>query len=338
MQIKKTVLNRIEKLYAPCIGETEGKQVYIGCTEGPGRAEATIDGERSLLWDGPGGTMNIVPVPGKRDTYFATQKFLPVFAAQDCTLNLVEYRDNTWRVKEIMPFPYLHRFDLFERNGNLFFFGGTLCRHKEFQQDWSQPGSVYTGRLDPERLGEPFELRELYRGITKHHGLWYEKDWGADGAYFVSGTEGVFAFSIPTSGEDWCVEQILDHEVSDMALCDADGDGVLELATIEPFHGNKAIIYRKQMGAYVPEQEYGIDFGHVIWGGLAAGKNRFLLGYRRQAMELLAISWENGRWETEQIDKGTGPSQIAVKQVGGVTQILAANRQIDELALYELRE
>ena len=64
MKIKKTVLTHIEKLYAPCIGEHAGKPVYIGCTEGPGAAEAVIDGQLSRLWDGPGGTMNIVPVPG----------------------------------------------------------------------------------------------------------------------------------------------------------------------------------------------------------------------------------------------------------------------------------
>lgn len=337
MKIQKTVLGQIDKVYAPCIAPLDGGLCCIGCTEGGGEARAWVGGRSELLWDGPGGTMNIVPVPGVPGTFFATQRFLPVFDAKACTLNLVRRQNGSWSVTEVMPFPYLHRFDLFEHDGAVYFVGATLCAGKAFQQDWSQPGAVYTAKLDFAHLERPLACRELYRGITKNHGLWHDTGWGEHGAYFVAGEQGAFVFPIPADpmADAWHVSKVLDGEVSDLALCDADGDGEPELAAIQPFHGSRAVLYHLHDGRFCPVWEKEIDFGHVVWGGLLAGQPAFLLGYRRQAMELFALTWEHSAWQETLVDTGTGPSQIAVCESGGRTQVLAANRQIGELALYE---
>lgn len=137
MIIEKTVLAEVDKVYATCIGRLEGKEAWIGASEGEGPCVCAVDGKTLTLWDEPGGTMNIVPIPGRSGEFYGTQKFLPVFAADDCTLNHIKYENGSFCVTEVMKTPYLHRFDLFLQDGQVYFIGSTLCGKKEFTQDWS---------------------------------------------------------------------------------------------------------------------------------------------------------------------------------------------------------
>lgn len=335
MKIEKKVLAEVNKVYATCIGTRNGKTAWFGASEGAGECVCAQGDRIEKLWTEPGGTMNIVPIPGRDGEFYATQKFLPVFAAADCTLNYVRYENGDWIVSEVMKTPYLHRFDLFLQGGEVYFIGASLCGKKEFTQDWSSPGAVYAGKVK-ENPGEAFPLRKLYEGITKNHGFCREE---RDGVlrYLITGTEGIFAFEVPPCpcSDDWKISRLLDGEVSDIAVCDIDGDGKAEYASIEPFHGNKAVIYKEEGGKLTPVKEYEIDFGHVIWGGTINGKPVFLLGYRRQEMELLMISYDGG-FKEELIDSGTGPSQISVLSGENESFVLSANRQINELALYKI--
>lgn len=335
MIFKKQVLGNIEKCYATCIGEVDGQVSFIGASEGPSEARAYVGSQELQLWNGPGGSMNILPVPGKANEFYGTQKFLPVFAAEECTLNYIVYKDGTWTVKEVQKFPYLHRFDLYEVKGDVYFMGATLCSGKEFVQDWSKPGAVYAGKLNRD-LSQAFEPRQIYTGITKNHGFCRVE--GASVHYLITGVEGVFDFEVPTDpmADDWKIQQLMSHEVSDIAVCDIDGDGIVEYATIEPFHGNRCVIYKDLDGELKAVKEYPIEFGHVIWGGQLAGEASFLLGYRKEAMELSRISMKKGEFNNELIEANVGPSQLSVYQDGEASYILSANRQIDELAVYRV--
>lgn len=64
-----------------------------------------------------------------------------------------------------------------------------------------------------------------------------------------------------------------------MALSDLDGDGVKELMTIEPFHGNTIKVYRMIDGQYQEVWKYDnpIDFAHTLVGCKIAGKNSFVV-------------------------------------------------------------
>lgn len=335
MIIEKTVLAEVDKVYATCIGRLEGKEAWIGASEGEGPCVCAVDGKTLTLWDEPGGTMNIVPIPGRSGEFYGTQKFLPVFAAADCTLNHIKYENGSFCVTEVMKTPYLHRFDLFLQDGQVYFIGSTLCGKKEFTQDWSSPGAVYTGMVkdDPR---EAFPLKKLYVGITKNHGFCRED--GLFGLrYLITGVEGIFAFQVPKHpwDDDWTVTKLWEGEISDIAACDIDGDGQMEYASIEPFHGSKAVIYKEVDGALSPIKEYDIDFGHVIWGGTVNQRPVFILGYRRQEMKLLMIYYD-GEFKEELIDSGVGPSQISVLSGENESFVLSANRQINELALYKI--
>ena len=338
MKVTKKELCLIDKCYATCLYETKEDLVAIGCSEGPSEAMAITGKNESVIWDSVGGTMNFVKIPGLDNEFLATRRFVPLFQAADCELNHVSFKNGKWAVTPIMVFPYLHRFDCFTRNGEVYFFGATLCKSKDFPQDWSRPGSVYVGRLSAD-FSKVEDLKVLYSGITKNHGLWHDEEPDGEECFIVAGVEGAFCFHVPSDpiNDEWKIEILIDSEVSDVALCDIDGDGEKELATIEPFHGSRCVIYKKTaQEGYTPVFEYEIDFGHVLWGGRIAGKEGFILGYRRKDMRIYAITFRNNLYFMEMIDERVGPSQVSVVNKGDVTYALFANRQINQLALYTL--
>jgi hypothetical protein len=187
-----------------------------------------------------------------------------------------------------------------------------------------------------EDITMPFELQVLYEGITKNHGF-CKGEWKGETAYFLTGVEGMFIVTPPkTLKEEWLVEQLFDYEISDCALCDIDGDGELEIATIELFHGDKGKIYKHIEGVWTVIHEHDYEFGHVVWGGTLAGKPAFIIAGRKGAMEVVVFTYEDGNIIEQVIDNTGGPSNIAVYNLPDKDVILAANRQIGEYAVYEV--
>lgn len=340
MNIKKSILKQLDKAYATTIMDIKGQAHYLIATEGYGPCVTFngVTGEEGKAWDGPGGTMNIVPIPNRENQFIATHDFTPTFQAKESKIVHAALDDKgNWIVKPIMIIPYLHRFDLFMLHGKLFFIGATLCEDKETKDDWSKPGKVYIGEV-PEELSGPFPIKPILEGITKNHGFCRGK-WNNRDAYLISGSEGVFVLYLPEEGKDqWESEQILHHEVSDIAVCDIDKDGCMELAAIEPFHGSRGVIYKSIDGKLTPIHEHEYEFGHVVWGGNILDKPAFIIGGRKGNMELNCFQMDETTKEITHftIDNKGGPSNIAVGQKGNSNFIVAANRQIGEIALYEI--
>lgn len=340
MKINKRILGQLDTVYAPAIMEVNGLVTFLAAGDRACMAFNESDWKGTTVWAEPGGTMNIVPVPGRKNEFIATQAFYAGFQAQESKIVHAKCdSDSKWVITPIMTIPYLHRFDLFILNDKLCFIGGILCGDKEYKEDWSKPGKVVIGEIG-EEIGEPFALRTILEGVRKNHGFCKGK-WNHKDAYLVSGVEGVFALYLPEKASDsWEVERLLDHEVSDMAICDLDNDGCMELATIEPFHGNRGIIYKNKDGKLTPIYEYEYEFGHVIWGGKILNKPSFIIGGREGHRELNCFQIENGSGQIKHftIDNTGGPTNIAVLNTGKSDLILAANRDVEEIALYEIFE
>lgn len=339
MNINKKVLGQLERAYATCIMELNDRLHYIVASEGETKCVA-FDAETlemREIWDGPGGTMNIIPVPGRKNEFIATQKFTPTFNAAESRIAHVKAEaDGTFTVTPIMTIPYLHRFDLLLIEGNLHLIGGTLCTSKAFKDDWSDPGKIVTGQFQ-EDITKPFELEVIYDGITKNHGF-CAGEWKGRKAFMITGVEGIFvAYPPSVSDGEWEVEQLFDYEVSDCALCDIDGDGETEIATIELFHGDKGKIYKEIDGQWQVIHEHDYEFGHVVWGGSLRGKPAFIIAGRKGLMEMVIYTVnEDGTMEETLVDNTGGPSNIAVVNLPDRDVILAANRQIGEMAIYEI--
>lgn len=341
MKYEKKFLRKLYRCYAASSTAVDGKTKILLATEGEGPCYSYggADYKESIVWDGPGGTMSMVRVPGKNGDFLAVQNFFPTFQSEKADIVWAKpEKDDKWTIKPILNLPYVHRFDILSANGVNYFLGSVLCNSKAFKDDWSDPGKVYAGTL-PEDLNEKIELKVIKEGLTKNHGYCRacldDKMVG-----IVTSEEGAFVITPPQKeGDDWNTEQILKRPIGDIAVVDIDEDGENELVTIEPFHGNKFIINKKINGEYKEIYSYPkkIDFGHVVWGGKLRGVPSIIGGYRREEGELFVIQCTDKKkltFKAETIEAGIGPSNVAVINGKDKDIIISANREIGEAALY----
>ncbi|MBP2633343.1 MAG: hypothetical protein H6Q70_3971 [Firmicutes bacterium] len=338
MKIEKNFLTKLHRCYATSSTVIDGEKKILFATEGEGACYmySGPEFEQSTVWDGPGGTMSIVAVPGKNGDFLAVQNFFPTFQSENATIVWGKPKsDGKWLVKTLFKLPYIHRFDILSANGVHYFIGCTLCTSKTEKEDWSDPGKIYVAVI-PENLDEPMELKIIKTGMTKNHG-YSRATWHGKMAGMVTCEEGVFAVTPPQkTGEGWTIETVLERPVSDIAVIDIDDDGEDELVTIEPFHGNQFLINKKTDTGYKVVYQYPeeMEFGHVVWGGQLRGVPTIIGGQRRHAKDLFYIQYQNGNYVKTTIETDIGPSNVAVINNKDRDIIISANREIGEAVLY----
>jgi hypothetical protein len=232
----------------------------------------------------------------------------------------------------LLILPFIHRFAILERAGVRYLLCATLCTTKKNEDDWTSPGGLYAAEL-PDHLPHPISLTQVAGGMTRNHGFWQVNR----GAALTSCDQGIFEVLPPERrGAGWIVKQLNNKPASDIALGDIDGDGKDEMAVIEPFHGGRFNIYRKNAASYTPYYTYPgkTDFLHVVWGGKLRGENVFIGGGRGADKELFLIRNENGNLTSQIIDKEAGPANICVINGKERDLILAANHESGEGAIY----
>ncbi len=235
--------------------------------------------------------------------------------------------------------PYLHRFDILQRNGKNFFIGCTLSSAKNAKDDWSNPGSVYVGELPEDENGE-LVLTELRNDFFKNQG--YERvTWNGLQCGMVSCKSGIYIFTPPSSADDaWSIEQIMSQPTSDIACIDIDGDGQPEIATIEEFHGSYFRVYKMIDGEYrqIFEHPEVSEFYHVAASGKINGNPVFMGGCRRGKQQLFILSYnqETAKIEIHTVDENVGPSNAMNVNLGDRDIIISANREIGQAAIYDI--
>lgn len=342
MNFEKKFLTNLHRCYATSSTVIDGDRKILIATEGQGPCYMYEGDEfrQSTVWDGPGGTMSMIPIPGKNGDFLAVQNFFPTFQSENATIVRAKFtKEGEWDVKTLFKLPYVHRFDILtSENGKLYFLGATLCTSKTCKEDWSDPGKIYVGEI-PENLNEEIKLTVIKEGLTKNHGYCRAQFKGIE-CGVVTSEEGAFVVTPPQNdNENWTVEKILDKPISDIAVIDIDEDGEDELVTIEAFHGDKFIINKKIDGEYKEIYKYPkkLNFGHALWAGKLRGVPTILGGYRREEEELFYIQCDDKdklTFKTGTIEKGIGPSNVAVINEEDRDIIISANRQIGEAALY----
>jgi hypothetical protein len=338
LQFYKEDLMKMTDCYAVCPITAWGRTFYLFASDCRGSCCA-VDAEThgvTTIWEEPGGTMSIIPIPGEKGEFLISQNFLPGFTARRARIMRVTPKpDKTWQVSLWMELPYVHRFDILPGRGQYYFLGCILSSTDDEKADWNKPGYLVAAPLS-DGFAPPQKTNIIAGGMTRNHGYW-RKDYGAYSGAFTACAEGIFSVHPPQgSNEDWLVQKIFDQEASDIALCDIDNDGEEELAVIQPFHGNTFIVYKKQGGAYHELYRYPdpMEFIHVVWGGALGGRNVFLGGCRSLNKELFVLYWENGRIVKQVLDRGCGPSNIAVHYRAGVACLLAANHSAGLASVY----
>ena len=333
MEMKKTILCDIAKCYA-VLGLMIGGEpylIYAGEADGSIRAFHGPDFQIcQLISEGGGGTMSLVPIPDREGWFFASRGFYSMVDCGESEIDLVRFDGSSFTLEKIASLPYLHRFGMIAgADGTRYLVAATLHGFKKDKEDWSHPGHISYGVL-PDDLSGSFqvEMTQLPGDYHIHHGFCIGTQAGKPAAY-TSCQEGVLRIFPPAlRGGEWTVENILPQPVSDIAVCDIDGDGQEELAALMPFHGDQCRVYRWADGGYreIYRHPDGNDFYHTVIAGTLAGKPAFIIGARKGRGELFTLSWEEGRLACHTIENGIGPCNGAVLHAPGTDYLLVASR------------
>ena len=340
--MKKNVLAKLEKCYSVAPLTYQGEPHFLVAAEKHDRCILfdAAGREKATIWEGPGGVMTMVQVPGTDGHFLATHEFYSPNDSANAKIVLAAPEGEGWSVRTIAGLPFVHRFDILEQGGRRYLIACTLKSAHVHKDDWSSPGKVYACEL-PEDLSpyngkNQLPLAPIKEGVLKNHGYCRVTENGGHSA-LVCGENGIFRFYPPTApGKAWTEETLLTTPASDALLPDLDGDGENELITLSPFHGDTLRIYRKEGETWQPAYEYPekLPFLHAIWGGSLAGKPTAVIGHRQGARRLLAFTYEDGAYRFKTLDDGRGPANVYGCQIGGQDLLLACNRETDEIALY----
>lgn len=342
MQVKKIPLAKLPWVYAVTTLEIEGKTYCLAASEleGEGGSALLIDpdtGKVHTVWDGPGGVMSLVPIPGEEGAFLSIDEFYPVFKSEKASIHRTQlsFVNGVLQVEKtlVCRLPFTHRITLLREQEGLFLAAASLCAHKDFVEDWTHPGGVYVGSYG----GGEVVLEPIYQGLTKNHGMYTEHSPAGD-VLWIGAQEGILRCS--RQNGVWNTEFVLQEETSDMWLADLDGDGVQEVAVIQGFHGNAASILKWNGGRLEKQVTVPIEFGHVVWCGQLLGKPSMITASRGGRMELAlhTVAVEEGtfRLETVTLEEGTGATQIAVEDRGDSVRIFCADHETGDVDLYVL--
>ncbi len=344
MRYEKQILGELEKCYALSkVTVGAASHLLVAAEKKNPCYLFDLEGNRvETVWEGPGGVMTMVPVPDMDGVFLATHEFYSPNDSANACLVCAKRGGKGWKVTEIASLPFVHRFDILPRNGVNYVLACTLKSDHEYKNDWRFPGKLWVGIL-PEDPASPLELTVLREGLSHNHGYTrYEEDGVLSG--IVSCDQGVFRVTPPAMpGSAWSVETLLETPASDAVMIDMDWDGAPELLTVSPFHGDAVAIWHADAsGAYREVYTYPekLPFLHAIWGGEVYGRPTVYIGNREGDRLLLGFYYdaERGEYAFETVDAGRGAANCMLFERDGHPALLAANRETDEIAVYDIGE
>lgn len=301
--------------------------------------------QTAKVWDGPGGTMTAVQLPGAEDgAFLATHRMYSPNNCKEASIVFCYPEDGEWKVRTLLSLPGVHRFDVLTRGGRKYLIACTIKSGYEYKDDWRFPGKVYACELPEDLRALPDEhglpLTVIKDSLTHNHGYSRDVENGVETAV-ITGDEGVFRFTPPESpAGTWRTEQLISEPTSDALMLDFDGDGEKEMMTFSPFHGDTLKIFKRRDGAFrcVYECEKKLGFIHAICPAQLNGKDFAIIGHRKGDRDLMALSFRGGAYELDVLDHDVGPANARTAQVDGKTVLVSANREINEVAYYTLTE
>jgi len=346
IKFTKHAIAEIEKCYSVCPITLRGVKGFLVATEKAGGCFFfNLEGKLvEQIWQDPGGVMSLVPVPGKTDQFLSTQEFYGPNDSTKARIVLAYLADGQWQVKVVAELPFVHRFDVLVTPEKNYLIACTLKSGHEYKEDWTHPGKIFVGELPDDLLADDarLELSALAEGLTRNHGYYrcYE-----NGRPFsvISAENGVFKVSPPSSEQAaWKFEKLLDEACSDGTLIDLDSDGLPELVTYAPFHGDILRIWRLVDGKY--ELDYAhpepIEFLHAIWAGQINDTPTVVAGNRKGKRELFTITWDHEakNYHFQLLDSDRGPANVTYFEQDSKRLIVATNRETNEVAMYVLHD
>ena len=349
MKIEKRVIAQLNRCYSIAPLDYHGQRCFLVAAEkqDPCYLFAEDGTKLDTVWEGPGGVMTMAQVPGSDGVFLATQKFYSPNDSKEAKIVIAHPGTSGWELRTLCEAPFVHRFGILQRNGVNWLLICCLKSDHEYKDDWRFPGACYAAVLPDDLSGfdeaHPLPLTLIKGGMLRNHG-YSSLRCGDHDAALVGCEQGSFLFEPPAApGQDWEIRCLCAVPSSDSVLMDFDGDGQPELGCISPFHGNSLTIYHlDEFGNYVPcwklpRPERDTEMLHATWSGMLMGAPAWVVGWRKGTRETVAITWRDGGYCVEPIDANAGcANAMGFVNSAGQDVIVAANREIDEIALYTI--
>lgn len=332
MNFTKIVLDELYRCYSTMAMELDGQAHYFYASEEkdyPCYAYHAETYERKVVWEKGGGVMSMIPHPKELNTFLAIKDFYLKETPSQSKLVKIHYDGSRFIQTELLCLPFLHRFDVFELDEQIWILASTIAHDKKDKEDWSQAGKVYVGVLK----GNTVSLEPIQDGLYRNHG--YARLSSGNGGT-VTADQGIF--KIFYEDHQWKVNQLSSKAVGEVAIIDLDHDGQDEWLTIEPFHGNEIHLYsslnpNQTLWSYPHE----IDFAHSLLAvNLTTGPSIFG-GIRRIHPDLFRVYMKDKTIHWEVIDDQAGPANVAYTRYKNQDIILSANHTSNQAALYVLK-
>jgi len=338
MRFDKTVIHRMSMPYA--IGTFgPGSSPNVVCAtedHGPVVLIAPPYRQARMLVPGPGGCMALV---------FDSSRAAELYAVMGCFVGYKFQGGGVYRIRDggeavrVLDLPFAHRIGLVTRGGARYLLAANLAKDKKDAADWSRSGAVYAAELGGDADVSPLKPQPVLEGIHKNHGFLVAEFEGRRSLLIGAG-EGLFAVDLESTGKEWGSRQVLTQEISEMAVFDLDGDGVDELVTIEPFHGNTLRAYRRSGDSWSPFWDAELDFGHCVLAGTFNGQRSVIVSSRAESKSLLLFQFgpdAAARPRRIVVDESAGAANMLVLEQAGGDLLFAANQAEGEIAVYAAR-
>lgn len=337
MNVKEIFSDELESCYAVSRIQKDDKDYLFVASEVKKSCfayDVNNNFEKIEVWSTVGGTMSVVQIPSTLN-FLATQKFYPGFNSKECQIVYGKYDNGKWEVSKLIDFPYLHRFDLIEqKDGKILFVGCTIANSKQFVEDWSDNGKIFVAEFDKEKV-ELVNIKELPLRLLKNHGYYEVKE---EGYSLITAVEGIVKLTYPEFSDtnDWRLDILFGEETSDIVQVDLNDDGKKENVIIQGFHGDTLRVLNEDFTKELYKYPEPTEFGHAIWGGTLAGKERFVYGWRAGKADLMVFYFENNEIKAEMIASGVSSSNAFAFEKDGKSYVFSANNGGNKVSLYEL--
>jgi hypothetical protein len=343
LDIKQKKLADVEAGYAVSTINIPGQKYILAGSEGLNGRCVLINPRTNRIFDiqdTMGGIMSIIPVPEQNGSFLAIRKFYPVFKSEHAEIvfiQLIPEENGTLnsKIDVICRLPYVHRIALTGDADNRTIIAATLCGKKKDVEDWSIPGAVYEIPWSI-KTGESADPKIILKGLHRNHGLFLK----SDGMLYVAADEGVF--SMKKADDSWIIKKVLPVPTGDIWLADIDNDGVDELITIQPFHGDKFAIYHLIDEEWKNIWEDSLDFGHVA-AALQYHQNWYLLSSSRSglmSLKLYQVYQDKDKisFVENTLSKGVAAAQAAFWEEKDTLHIVTSSCGLKEISEFVIQD